>query len=237
MEHRGDHRIRAGDVVMADSEVPMGLDIRKRYEFVNLAMPPDWLKTWVPNPQWLVGRSLLDHSRWGPALSSYLAMLAPQVGAHLPVSGEAVASHVGGLLALITEDIRGGTAKLSKASASLQQRAVDCIVQRCQEPALMAPDVATSIGVSVRTLHRTLAMNGTSFSAVLMKARVDAATRMLESPLFRRLTVGEIGRRAGFSDASHFSRTIRSVCGTTPQQLRVRRSGNPLSQEQFTQKL
>jgi AraC-like DNA-binding protein len=53
-----------------------------------------------------------------------------------------------------------------------------------------------------------------------MAARVELATRMLESPLFRRLTTSEIGRRAGFSDPSHFARVYRPVCGRTPASAR-----------------
>jgi AraC-like DNA-binding protein len=46
---------------------------------------------------------------------------------------------------------------------------------------------------------------------------------MLESPLFNRVTTAEIGKRAGFPDASHFVRVVRKRTGRTP--LQVRRSG------------
>ena len=60
--------------------------------------------------------------------------------------------------------------------------------------------------------------------AMLIAARANAAMRMLESPLFRRLTLQEIARRAGFSDASHFCRVIRARFGQTPSQVRRRGS-------------
>jgi AraC-like DNA-binding protein len=56
-----------------------------------------------------------------------------------------------------------------------------------------------------------------------MQARVDVATRMLRSPLFDRVTTAEIGRRAGFSDASHFARVLRKRTGQTPLQVRKAR--------------
>jgi AraC-like DNA-binding protein len=58
--------------------------------------------------------------------------------------------------------------------------------------------------------------------SMLIQARVDLAVRMLESPLFDRVTTAEIGRRAGFSDASHFVKVRRRHTGHTP--LRVRRT-------------
>ena len=40
------------------------------------------------------------------------------------------------------------------------------------------------------------------------------------SPLFDRVTTAEIGRRAGFSDASHFVKALRRRTGQTPLQMR-----------------
>jgi AraC-like DNA-binding protein len=57
---------------------------------------------------------------------------------------------------------------------------------------------------------------------MLIQARVDLAVRMLQSPLFDRVTTAEIGRRAGFSDASHFVKVLRRTTGQTP--LRMRRA-------------
>lgn len=55
---------------------------------------------------------------------------------------------------------------------------------------------------------------------MLIQARVDVASRMLQSPLFDRVTTVEIGRRAGFSDASHFAKVLRTRTGQTPLQMR-----------------
>jgi AraC-like DNA-binding protein len=81
--------------------------------------------------------------------------------------------------------------------------------------------VAESAGVSVRTLHRALAAGSNTFAGLLLEARARCGVRMLQSPLFRRITVAEIGRRAGFSDASHFTKVLRKLHGATPMQLRA----------------
>lgn len=76
--------------------------------------------------------------------------------------------------------------------------------------------------MSTRTLHRTLASCGETFGSMLIEARVDLAVRMLQSTLFDRVTTAETGRRAGFSDASHFVKVLRRRRGQTP--LRMRRA-------------
>jgi AraC-like DNA-binding protein len=50
---------------------------------------------------------------------------------------------------------------------------------------------------------------------MLTQARVDLAVRMLQSPLFDRVTTAEIGRRAGFTDASHFVTVLRKRTGAS----------------------
>jgi AraC family transcriptional activator of tynA and feaB len=55
---------------------------------------------------------------------------------------------------------------------------------------------------------------------MLIQSRVDLAVRMLQSPLLNRVTTAEIGRRAGFSDASHFVKAVRRRTGQTPLQMR-----------------
>jgi len=52
---------------------------------------------------------------------------------------------------------------------------------------------------------------------------------MLQSPLFDRVTTAEIGRRAGFSDASHFVKVLRSRTGQTPLQMRRASHGTPFA--------
>jgi AraC-like DNA-binding protein len=88
------------------------------------------------------------------------------------------------------------------------------------EPQLTAAEVASSVNISLRTLHRVLATANGTFGARLIDARARVAIRMLTSPLFNRVTTGEIGRRAGFLSASHFARVICNRTGRTPLQLR-----------------
>lgn len=101
--------------------------------------------------------------------------------------------------------------------------ALSCIRGRCSESELSAPDVANALAISPRTLHRTLAAYGETFGRKLIEARVEVAARMLGSRLFDRLTIAEVGRRAGFVDPSHFARMCRAHLGHTPAVLRQAR--------------
>ena len=49
---------------------------------------------------------------------------------------------------------------------------VDCIKQRSSDLQLTAMDVAARLGLSVRTLHRILALDGDTFGQRLIDARI-----------------------------------------------------------------
>ena len=179
-----------------------------------------WLRQWIPNPNVLAAKCIPGGSQWGRALSSFLSELSPDLTAAPPLPLSVIADQVGSLLALTASRLQGEATKNSPAQHSLFERIKDCIAERCTEWELTAADVAASLDVSVRTLHRTLSGTNQTFGSALIEARARVALRMLSSPMFNRVTTAEIGRRAGFPSASHFARVIRNRTGRTPLQLR-----------------
>ena len=159
-------------------------------------------------------------SQWGRVLASYVAQLSPEFVVQAPLPQAVLIDQLGALLALTASELSGRRAVSTPAERSVRDQVYDHIRQRCADTSLHAADVASSLNISTRTLHRALAACGETFGAMLIQARVDLAVRMLQSPLFDRVTTAEIGRRAGFSDASHFVKVLRRLTGQTPLQMR-----------------
>ena|SRR5688500_57782 len=84
-----------------------------------------------------------------------------------------------------------------------------------QRGALPMPDVARALLVSERSLHRRLADEGTSFSAVLDQTRLALAQELLVEA---GLTTYQISARLGFANVRSFHRAYRRWTGTTPRQ-------------------
>jgi AraC-like DNA-binding protein len=224
--HHTRARFGPGDLIFYDTRYPLDCNLLRSWSDINLQLSEQFVRKWLPNPAWLSGRRISQDSRWGRVLSSYVAQLSPEfvVGAPLPES--VLIDQLGALLALTATELSGGSqVTTSPAARSVRDQVYDHIRQRCPETALQAAHVAASLNLSKRTLHRALAACGETFGAMLLQARVDLAVRMLESPLFDRMTTAEIGRRAGFSDASHFSKVLRRRTGHTPLQMRRARQG------------
>ncbi|WJR32651.1 AraC family transcriptional regulator [Mycobacteroides immunogenum] len=82
--------------------------------------------------------------------------------------------------------------------------------------------VARSLGVDRRTVHRHLAGEGTSFSALLDATRIDLADHLVSNG---RHTLTEISEMLAFSSPSNFSRWFRAHRGMSPRTWRNRRAG------------
>jgi AraC-like DNA-binding protein len=187
---------------------------------INLQLSERFVRKWLPNPAWLAGRRICRDSQWGRVLASYVAQFCPEFVAKAPLPQSLLVDQLGALLALTATELSGDRRTSTPPERSVRDQICDQIKQRCADASLHAADVASALNVSKRTLHRTLAACGETFGAMLIQARVDLATRMLHSPLFDRVTTAEVGRRAGFSDASHFNKVLRRHPGQTPLQMR-----------------
>jgi len=220
LSHRGDRRVAAGEVVLLDTRFGHRSELTADFESLHVKLPTAWMRTWVPHPEALAGQSLSSASHWGAALSAFVSALSPEQVAKAALPATMLVDQLGALLALTASELNVPLPVATRPEVALGGRILDLIGQRCSEPGLVAADVAGDVHVSVRTLHRILAAQGTTFGEELISARTALARRMLASRPFDRLTISEVGFRSGFTDASHFARTIRQRTGSTPRQLR-----------------
>jgi AraC-like DNA-binding protein len=78
-------------------------------------------------------------------------------------------------------------------------------------------EVARAMHMSGRTLQRRLEQEGTTFSEVLDRARLDVARRSLAVPS---TTLGDVALELGFSDLATFTRAFKRWTGMPPGQWR-----------------
>jgi AraC-like DNA-binding protein len=78
-------------------------------------------------------------------------------------------------------------------------------------------EVARAMHMSGRTLQRRLEQEGTTFSDVLDRARLEVARRALATPS---TTLTEVALQLGFSDLATFTRAFKRWTGMPPGQWR-----------------
>ncbi len=78
--------------------------------------------------------------------------------------------------------------------------------------------IARSLGVGRRTIHRHLAAEGETFTSLLDATRAELAQHMITN---RRHTITEIAELLAFSSPGNFTRWFRHRHGCTPTQWRA----------------
>ncbi|MGJ8672908.1 MAG: helix-turn-helix domain-containing protein [Rubritalea sp.] len=80
---------------------------------------------------------------------------------------------------------------------------------------------ADLIGISLRSLHRTLSSHGTSYQRILDTVRLTKATSLLEDT---DSSIADISVDLGFSGANNFIRSFKKTNGMTPGAYRLARN-------------
>jgi AraC-like DNA-binding protein len=179
-----------------------------------LKMPAHWLESWLPDPNFLVGRRIPSDSRWGRVLSPMVRQLTPEVVAAPPLPHQVLVDQVGATLALIASEAE------SQSAPDALRQIQDCIRERCTEPQLAAADVAASLNLAPRLLHKSLAVKNVTFASELVDARISVALKILSSSSSTQLAISDIARQAGFLSPAYFTRALRRRTGRTPMELR-----------------
>ena len=206
-----------GDCVLLDSKECFRFRLPERSASLVLRFTSHWLRRWLPHYEDATAIRIAGDGGWGRALSNVLINLEPAWLDGLPLTSSDVADQVGGLLALACGTTTFGTSH----TRALLRRMVSLIHERATEPQLTPAAVAAAVGISRRYLHKLLAGDGTTFNTLLYAARLRIATRLLGNPRLHHLTIAEIAISAGFADASHLSRHLRSRHGMSPGAFRA----------------
>ena len=216
-------QVRSGDCVLMDS--------RERYEVrcpqptrcLILQLPPEWLCSFLPRPEMLVGRVMRPGNGWGGALTAAVAALQPTELSQLALPPGVVAEQIASLLALAG----GPIGSSSSRSNDLTERLYQALRDRYHEIGLTPAAIAAGLGLSARYLHYLFAKRGTTFGRELVRVRLERSRDLLGDRRFSDAPIGELAARCGFTEASHFARCFRNSFGLAPNDYRrrLRRQG------------
>lgn len=222
---QGGHRVglRPGDAVLVDSAQTYELHFPASVEVMSIQMPRTWVGEWLTRVDDAMPHVALRDRGWGRALSGLSLQLAHDPLSALACPPQLLGDQLGAMLAAALEPSQG---EHRPAEQDLVARARRLLQASLDQAGLTAQSVANELGVSVRTLHRAFAGQATSFAVDLRRLRLTYAGQLLTQPRLAHVTVAELGRRSGFSDASHFVREFQRHFGVTPARWRRRTLGH-----------
>ena len=81
----------------------------------------------------------------------------------------------------------------------------------------VAVEIASELGLSLRTFHRRLADDGQSYQSIVDDMRQSLATELLENT---NMGIDQIAERVGFADATSFRKAFRKWTNRSPSDFR-----------------
>jgi AraC-like DNA-binding protein len=107
-----------------------------------------------------------------------------------------------------------------RSRGSLFDQAVAHVAAFRDSPDLHPPQMARTLGVSLRQLQRAFEEHDSSPAREIRRQRTEAALAMLADDTFRGVRIPEIASRAGFANDAEMRRAVAASTGTTPSRLR-----------------
>jgi AraC-like DNA-binding protein len=215
--------LRAGDMVVYDSTRPYTVLNTDRTELHYFQVPRSALAL----PQGTI--DAVAGLRIGPDNNALAAVVAPYFDTlgstdvlDQPTAADLVAGPSIDLLrALITLHVADDEGATQPLAGSLVLRVQEHVRTHLADRDLSATTIAAAHHVSVRHLYAELARAGITLQASIRDQRLERCRRDLSDPRTAHLTVGAVGVRWGFADASHFGRLFRDAYGITPREWRA----------------
>ena len=220
-------RVATGEYCLLDHGQPYELQHGDAVRVLCLDMPRATLDAHLPRPERVAGRVM----RADTSLSRLLAVLLQEIGGEILTGTPmrftpALAQGLLGFVAAAYSE----SADDCLSSAEARRRALlACIDSRLHDPDLAPFDVAHDAGISPRRLRALLAAGGESFSAYLLRRRLERCAALLRDFRWRSRSITEIAFRSGFNNATHFGYAFKKHYGQNPRDFRAETQASRVS--------
>jgi AraC-like DNA-binding protein len=211
-------RLRAGEFCL--------LDHAREYEIMHgdatrtlcIDVPRQRLDEIAPHAENLAGRLVSPQSSGARVLLALMRSLGDELGSGgISLSAAFGESLLGMVAATYASNLDARTAFGQEARAQAYRAYIE---SRLTDPELRPDEVACHFGISPRYLRTVLSADGETFSAYLLRRRLERCARLLRDPDWSGTSITAIAFQSGFSNATHFGQAFKARYGRSPRDYR-----------------
>jgi AraC-like DNA-binding protein len=190
---------------------------------LGFSVPHAVLRALVPDPDDAMMRLIPRHSEALRLLKNYVAVLDEnQHDLARPALRLSIVSHFHDLIARIMGEVIGDDAPVDAGGvqAARLYGIKEDIAGNITQRDLTLDAVAARHNISPRYVRRLLETEGTTFTELVLRARLLRGYRLLSDPRNADRSLSDIALAVGFGDLTYFNRSFRRYFGCMPSEAR-----------------
>lgn len=211
--------LNPGDFALYDSTRPYQLLFENPFEQYVLMLPGATLRTLVRDTASLTARAVPGRHGAGKLLVTMVRSIMED-GDMSAASAAAVSQGVEYILVAGLVELTGVDKPAPHTAAQRLGEIKQAMIARLADPELSVASVASTLHLSLSTVHRAFASEPCTPSEWIWIQRLEAVERALRNPAYSNVTLGAIAAMWGFTDPAHFSRAFRARYGCSPRDFR-----------------
>jgi AraC-like DNA-binding protein len=221
-EHGREAEVGAGEALLFSSREPSDIFVREQASFVILTIPRAVLAPRIVDLDQALASVVHADMPALRLLHGYITQTHEEMARFPAELLDATVSHIHDLIALTVGATRDDThLALGRGARAARLREIKAdIIRHLGRADLSLVAVAARQQASPSYIRKLFEAEDDSFTAFVLRHRIDRAHRMLIDPNCADLAISAIAYAAGFGDLSYFNRVIRRKYGMTPTDIR-----------------
>lgn len=217
--HNGEYRLKQGDLSLVDYALPLQT-VLTRHRACGIVLSRRRVREALGDDLSALAGRRLPVRGLAAVLRAHMTATLDEAP-HMAPSERVIATNAAVEMALaILQAGRFGTADPDQFGEGLYRAARATIDRDCADPDLSPDRIARAVGCSRATLYRLFARHDESVAAVIWRARLERARRLLCSADGIAVPIGDVAMLSGFTDVPAFSRMFKQCYGKTPREAR-----------------
>lgn len=222
--HDRQNVLKAGDIVLADSEKASRLTFERPTHLITVRLPSNLLEAYIPRPAELCNVVITPRHRFSePIRASLHALLQLASSGMEPELQQRSIAPFLGLLGFCYLANFGERLQSRAPSSRGRMRQIRQYIDEHITDADLTPEIiADKFGLSTRYLRKLFAAEGDSATRYIQRRRLEKSADKLTNLLWKEHSITDICYDSGFKSASHFTHAFKAHFGLTPKEYRKR---------------